>query len=128
MEAFFQSNPGMHSRIAHHSDFPDYSLDELMAIADLMLRQQQYGFDDDARAAFREYLGLRVQQPHFANARSVRNALDRIKLRHASRLVYGGGLVEREELARIAADDVRRSRVFQGVPASGATGVAKWGE
>ena len=117
METFFQSNPGLHSRIAHHIDFPDYSVAELMAIADLMLRRQDYTFDDEARAAFRHYLELRVQQPHFGNARSVRNALDRIKLRHASRLVAGGGIVSPAELSRIAADDVRRSRVFQ--PAAG---------
>ncbi len=112
MNTFFQSNPGMHSRVAHHIDFPDYTLDELMAIAELMLRRQQYAFDDEARAAFRAYLELRAGQPHFANARSVRNALDRIKLRQASRLVARGGRVAVDELARIDADDVRRSRVF----------------
>lgn len=114
MDTFFQSNPGFHSRIAHHIHFPDYSLDELTQIAELMVRQQMYAFDDESRAAFREYLELRVQQPHFANARSVRNALDRIKLRQANRLIHAGGSIPAEELARIDAADVRASRVFRG--------------
>ena len=112
MESFFQSNPGIHSRTAHHIDFPDFSLDELAAIGELMLDRQQYAFDDAARLAFREYLERRIRQPHFANARSVRNAIDRAKLRQASRLVQGGGVVSREELARIDAADIRQSRVF----------------
>ena len=118
MATFFQANPGFHSRIAHHIDFPDYSLEELIEIADLMVRQQNYTFDGASRQAFGEYLALRMTQPHFANARSVRNALDRIKLRQANRLVNGGGLVSKEELMRIDAADVRRSRVFQGGAAS----------
>ncbi|MBK9943760.1 MAG: CbbX protein [Kouleothrix sp.] len=114
MDVFFQSNPGFRSRIAHHIDFPDYSLDELIAIADLMIRQQMYHFDDESYQAFSEYLALRMQQPYFANARSVRNALDRIKLRQASRLMTQGGTIAKEELARIDTADIRQSRVFQG--------------
>jgi probable Rubsico expression protein CbbX len=114
MATFFQANPGFHSRIAHHIDFPDYALDELMAIAELMVRQQNYAFDAAAAQAFHEYLALRMQQPHFANARSVRNALDRIKLRQANRLLRVGGVVNREELMRIDAADIRQSRVFSG--------------
>jgi probable Rubsico expression protein CbbX len=114
MDTFFQSNPGFHSRIAHHIDFPDYSLDELVQIAELMVGQQMYAFDDGSRQAFREYLELRVLQPHFANARSVRNALDRVKLRQANRLIHAGGSISASELARIDAKDVRASRVFRG--------------
>jgi len=114
MDIFFQSNPGFRSRIAHHIEFPDYTLDELMAIAELILRRQMYSFDAESRNVFAEYLTLRVQQPHFANARSVRNAIDRAKLRQAGRLIRQGGVVPREELARIDADDIRQSRVFQG--------------
>ena len=114
MDVFFQSNPGFRSRIAHHIDFPDYTLHELMQIGELMLRQQMYTFDDESRRAFAEYLALRVQQPHFANARSVRNAIDRAKLRQASRLIRQGGVVSRDDLARVAAEDIRQSRVFQG--------------
>ena len=113
MDTFFQSNPGFHSRVGHHLDFPDYTLEELMAIAELMVRKQHYEFDGDSRAAFREYLVLRTRQPHFANARSVRNALDRIKLRQANRLIARGGMVSREDLARLDAVDVRASRVFE---------------
>jgi probable Rubsico expression protein CbbX len=112
METFFQSNPGFHSRIAHHLDFPDYTLEELMAIAELMVSEQQYEFDEESRSVFREYVERRMQQPHFANARSVRNAIDRAKLRQANRLVTHEGILPREELARLDADDIRRSRVF----------------
>ena len=114
MENFFHHNPGFRSRVAHHIGFPDYTLDELTAIAELMLRQQNYAFDAESRQAFVEYLELRIQQPLFANARSVRNAIDRIKLRQATRLVSQGGCISKEQLVRIAAVDVRQSRVFQG--------------
>jgi len=114
METFFQYNPGFRSRVAHQINFPDYTLEELTAIAELMLRQQNYAFDAESRQAFVEYLALRTKQPHFANARSVRNAIDRIKLRQASRLVGQGGCIAKEELVRIADIDVRQSRVFHG--------------
>src|ERR1700678_1901333 len=114
MATFFQYNPGFRSRVAHHISFPNYTLGELTTIAEVMLRQQNYNFDDESRQAFIEYLKLRIGQPQFANAPSVRNAIDRIRLRQASRLVYEGGRIGKEELARIAAVDVRQSRVLQG--------------
>ena len=114
MDTFFQANPGFHSRIGHHLHFPDYSLEELMAIAELMVQQQIYNFDDGSRQAFWEYLQHRMEQPHFSNARSVRNALDRIKLRQANRLVERGGQVAPDELTRIDENDIRQSRVFRG--------------
>jgi len=114
MEKFFQYNPGFRSRIAHHISFSDYTIEELIAICELMLAEQNYVFDEEARQAFREYLELRIKQPHFSNARSVRNAIDRIKLRQANRLVNRGGCVSKDELLRIAASDIRQSRVFQG--------------
>src|SRR5271166_4550864 len=114
METFFQYNPGFHSRIAHHIDFPDYTPEELLAIAELMVGNQGYAFDEKSRQAFAEYLQLRIKQPHFANARSVRNAIDRIKLRQANRLVRAGGSIPKAELIRIDAEDIRQSRVFQG--------------
>jgi probable Rubsico expression protein CbbX len=117
MDTFYQANQGFRSRVAHHIDFPDYTLDELMAIAELMVRKQQYVLDDEARETFRQYLARRMTQPHFANARSVRNAIDRIKLRQANRLVKQGGRVPRAELARIDASDIRQSRVFDDGPA-----------
>jgi probable Rubsico expression protein CbbX len=113
MDTFFRSNPGMSSRIAHHVDFPDYTAQELLAIADLMLAGMQYTLSPAARDALSEYIALRRQQPHFANARSVRNALDRARLRQANRLFAGGSPVGREQLMTIDADDIRRSRVFR---------------
>jgi probable Rubsico expression protein CbbX len=113
METFFQSNPGFRSRIAHHLHFPDYTMEELMTITDLMMERQMYGFDGESRKVFADYLRRRIDQPHFANARSVRNAIDRIKLRQADRLVRQGGRVPREELLRIDAADILQSRVFE---------------
>jgi probable Rubsico expression protein CbbX len=112
MDTFFRSNPGFSSRIAHHIDFPDYDDAELATIAQLMLAQQDYRFDDEARSAFREYVALRRTQPHFANARSVRNALDRARLRQANRLFAAGTAVSGDDLSTITAADLRASRVF----------------
>ena len=115
MAKFFECNPGFSSRIAHHIDFPDYSGQELMQIADLMLERIGYRFDAGARAAFDRYLNARMNQPHFANARSVRNALDRARLRHASRLFGQIAGADRETLSTISAQDILASRVLQGV-------------
>lgn len=113
MARFFASNPGMASRIAHHIDFPDYAETELFAIAGLMLERMQYRLSDAAAQALREYIALRKAQPHFANARSVRNALDRARLRQASRLFERRGApLAAGELMTIEAADIRASRVF----------------
>jgi probable Rubsico expression protein CbbX len=113
MERFFQSNPGLSSRIAHHIDFPDYDEDELFAIANLMLDGMQYHLSGAAAQAMREYIPLRRTQPHFANARSIRNALDRARLRQAKRLFEARGApLTREALMTIEAEDIRASRVF----------------
>jgi len=114
MDQFFESNPGMSSRIAHHIDFPDYGVDELAQIAELMLETMQYRFDDEARRVFTDYLERRMAQPHFANARSVRNALDRARLRHASRLMQEpASLVDDLSLTTIVPRDLLASRVFE---------------
>jgi probable Rubsico expression protein CbbX len=112
MDSFFTSNPGMASRIAHHIDFPDFTLDELARIADLMVARESHGLSPAARQAFREYLALRMAQPRFANARSVRNAIDRMRLRQANRLVAAGALVGRDDLIRLEPADITVSRVF----------------
>jgi probable Rubsico expression protein CbbX len=112
METFFASNPGMSSRIAHHLDFPDYTLDELAAIAALMLDGQRYRLSAEAEPVFRDYLGLRMTQPRFANARSVRNALERARLRQANRLMAATGPVTRDDLMRLDPEDFLASRVF----------------
>ena len=114
MDTFFQSNPGMSSRIAHHIDFPDYSVDELLRISLKMLEQQHYRFDAGTEAVMRAYLERRIAQPHFANARSVRNALDRARLRQASRLFADRDRVlGADDLSTITAADLQASRVFQ---------------
>ncbi|EIJ41559.1 putative Rubsico expression protein CbbX [Beggiatoa alba B18LD] len=113
MEQFFHSNPGMSSRIAHHIDFPDYSVDELVQIAKLMLTQQQYAFSPEAEQVFAEYVKLRMLQPHFANARSVRNALDRARLRQANRLFASSGKqLTKKDLVTLQPEDFSSSRVF----------------
>ena len=113
MDRFFQSNPGMSSRVAHHLSFPDYADDELLLIAERLLAQQAYRFGPGAREAFAHYLALRRRQPHFANARSVRNALDRARLRQASRLFEQREReFDRDTLSLIAAGDIRASRLF----------------
>ena len=112
MDTFFQSNPGMGSRVAHHIDFPDYGLEELLAIGGLMLAAQGYRFTPAAEELFAEYLRRRMAQPRFANARSVRNALERARLRQADRLVSGTGVVGIDELQSIEAADLAGSRVL----------------
>jgi probable Rubsico expression protein CbbX len=112
METFFSSNPGISSRIAHHLDFPDYSIDELLAIAQIMLAEQMYRFSPEALQAFAEYLKRRMLLPRFSNARSVRNAIDRARLRQANRLFAKGGRISKLDLMTIEAEDVLASRVF----------------
>ena len=112
METFFSSNPGFSSRIAHHLDFPDYSLEELLAIAQLILAEQMYRFSPEALSAFEAYLQRRMQMPRFSNARSVRNAIDRARLRQANRLFAKGGKISKTDLMTIEAEDILASRVF----------------
>jgi probable Rubsico expression protein CbbX len=114
MDAFFASNPGMASRVTHHVDFPDYTPDELMEIAQRMLERQDYRLSPAAEQAFREYLERRIQMPRFAHGRSTRNAIDRARLRHASRLVAGDTTPGRDELMTIEADDIYASSIFEG--------------
>ena len=114
MDKFFMSNPGMRSRIAHHIDFPDYEPEELLSIAKLMLAQQNYRFSPDAEKAFEKYIELRMKLPHFANARSVRNALDRARLRQANRLfAKRAGKLSKDDLITLEAEDILASRVFK---------------
>jgi probable Rubsico expression protein CbbX len=116
MNTFFQSNPGMSSRIAHHIDFPDYQDAELLEIAKAMVDQMGYDLDAQAASALADYISLRKQQPHFANARSIRNALDRARLRQANRVfemaMAGGHPFGADLLSPISEADIRASRVF----------------
>ncbi len=112
MDSFFSSNPGMSSRIAHHIDFPDYDTGELEAIGRLMIAREGYELAPETEQVFRDYLERRRTQPRFANARSVRNAIERARLRHAGRLVATGGEVTRRDLTTLRPDDFLASRVF----------------
>jgi probable Rubsico expression protein CbbX len=113
MDQFFSSNPGMASRVTHHVDFPDYTPDELMEIAQRMLERQDYRLSPEAEHAFREYLDRRIRMPRFAHGRSTRNAIDRARLRHASRLVAGDKTPGHDELMTIEADDIYASSIFR---------------
>ena len=114
MDTFFQSNPGFRSRIAHHLDFPDYSIEELFSISKLMLAEQNYRLSEEAAAAINEYIDLRMKLPQFANARSLRNALDRARLRQANRLFKSSAnrKYSKLDLMTIEAEDIYASRVF----------------
>jgi probable Rubsico expression protein CbbX len=113
MDLFYESNPGLSSRIANHVDFPDYSANELVTIARMMLEEQQYQFTPDAEVAFLEYIEKRSQQPLFANARSVRNALDRSRMRQANRnFETADRVLTKSDLVTITADDIKKSRIF----------------
>lgn len=117
MNTFFQSNPGMSSRIAHHIDFPDYEDGELFEISQKMLLEMKYQMSDEAKKIMVEYIHLRKQQPHFANARSIRNALDRARLRQANRIFataskFQDTPVDINSLSTIDAEDLSSSRIF----------------
>ncbi|WP_051334109.1 CbbX protein [Mesorhizobium sp. WSM3224] len=120
MDRFFESNPGFRSRVAHHIDFPDYSDDELLRIAEQMLEKQNYLLDTKATAAMADYIARRRAQPHFANARSIRNALDRARLRQANRLFESAkGPLDAKALSTVSAEDITASRVFALKPGEG---------
>lgn len=114
MERFFTANPGFRSRVAHHVDFPDYSAAELDAIGARILDTMNYRMSREAEEAFKRYIELRMQQPHFANGRSIRNALDRARLRQANRLFNSDRPVTADDLVTLAAEDILASRVFSG--------------
>jgi len=115
MDIFYQSNPGLSSRVANHIDFPNYSCQELFAIAQLILAAENYRFSDDAKSVFADYIIRRMQLPFFANARSIRNAIDRARMRQANRLFNGmGSRLNKQDLMTIEAEDITASRVFQG--------------
>ena len=114
MDRFFHSNPGFRSRVAHHIDFPDYTDDNLLAIAEKMLAALSYKLSAEARRALADYIPIRRGQPHFANARSIRNALDRARLRQANRCFAAGDTdLTLDQLVTIEPEDIRQSRVFQ---------------
>ncbi|MDC3093170.1 CbbX protein, partial [Paracoccaceae bacterium] len=111
MDKFFESNPGFRSRIAHHIDFPDYSNNELLEIAEVMVASMNYQFNKESKKAMAEYIKIRKKQPHFANARSIRNAIDRARLRQANRVFNNSeGPIGASFLSQIEDIDIRQSR------------------
>ena len=115
MDKFFESNPGFRSRIAHHIEFPDYSNNELLEIAEVMVASMNYKFNEESKRAMAEYIKIRKKQPHFANARSIRNAIDRARLRQANRVFNNSeGPIGAGFLSQIEDVDIRQSRVFSG--------------
>ena len=113
MDTFYESNPGLSSRIANHVDFPDYEPDELLIIGQTLLEEQQYQLTNEAKDVFLEYIKLRMEQPLFANARSVKNALDRARMRQANRIFESSDrTLTKADLTTIQAEDIRGSRLF----------------
>ena len=113
MDRFYESNPGLSSRITNHIDFPDYSVEELLTIAKMMLEEQQYQLTPQAEIALTDYITRRKQKPLFANARSIKNALDRARMRQANRIFDSRGQVlTKKELVNLEADDILQSTIF----------------
>lgn len=113
MDKFYESNPGLSSRVTNHVDFPDYTAEELLQIAKLMLEEQQYKFANDADQVLLDYANRRMQQPHFANARSIRNAIDRARMRQANRIFSSGDkILTKADLTTIQSEDILKSRLF----------------
>ena len=120
MDVFSESNPGLASRIANHVHFPDYTADELLTIAKMMLEEQQYKLTVEAESIFLDYIKLRKEEPMFANARSVKNALDRARMRQANRIFETNPTqgITKAELVTLVPSDILQSRLFKGVSGS----------
>lgn len=113
MDKFYESNPGLSSRIANHIDFPDYSVDELLQISKLMLQDEQYQLTGDGEESLRTYIEKRMEKPLFANARSIRNALDRARMRQANRIFdTRGQILTKKELVNLQSEDFLQSSIF----------------
>lgn len=108
METFIHSNPGLQSRFNKFIEFPDYTVDELLAIFDLNCRKYEYVPDPEAREQVKTLLMLRkAQMPqNFANAREVRNLFETIITNQARRIA----VLEhptKEEMQKIILEDLR---------------------
>ena len=113
MNKFYESNPGLSSRVTNHVDFPDYTPQELLKIAKLMLEDQQYRFAEKADTVLLDYAKKRMRQPHFANARSIRNAIDRARMRQANRIFSSRDkMLTKADLVTIEPEDILKSRLF----------------
>ena len=113
MDSFYESNPGLSSRVANHIDFPNYTPDELIQIAHLILAEQQYRMTDEAESILRDYIEKRCKLPLFANARTVANAIDTARMRHANRMFNSGdAILTKSDLVTIEAQDIKESSLF----------------
>jgi len=114
MDVFYESNPGLASRIANHVHFPDYSPVELLSIAKMMLEEQQYKLTPEAENILLDYIQIRMEQPLFANARSVKNALDRARMRQANRIFETSAdlVLTKTDLVTLLPEDLLKSRLF----------------
>lgn len=113
MDKFYESNPGLSSRVTNHVNFPDYTPEELLQIAKLMIQEQQYRFAPNVDEVLLDYTTRRMQQPHFANARSIRNAIDRARMRQANRIFASGNkILTKADLVTIHPEDILKSRLF----------------
>jgi probable Rubsico expression protein CbbX len=114
MDSFYESNPGLSSRVANHIDFPDYTPNELIQIGKMILEEQQYRLTDAAEAALLEYITKRAEMPLFANARTISNAIDTARMKHANRMFNSGGsILTKSDLVTIEVEDVRGSGLFE---------------
>ena len=113
MDSFYESNPGLSSRVANHIDFPDYTPAELIQIGRMILEEQQYRMTPDAEQLLLEYLTKRMELPLFANARTVTNAIDAARMRHANQMFNSGDTVlTKSDLVTIEVDDIRLSSLL----------------
>jgi len=111
MDRFFSFIPGMSSRIGNHIEFPNYEPEELLQIAKVMCRDLEYNISPDAEPVFFEYIKKRMSMAYFSNARTVRNAVDRARMRAAIRLFNTAtqpghnGMVSKEDLMTLEKGD-----------------------
>ena len=116
MDSFYESNPGLSSRVANHIDFPDYTPEELLQIGRLMLEEQQYRMTSDAEELLLAYIDKRKNLPLFANARTIANAIDAARMRHANRMFNSGDkILTKSDLVTLEVEDIRESSLFSEV-------------
>ena len=111
MDAFYSFIPGMNSRIGNHIEFPNYEVEELVEIGKVMCRDLEYNLSDGAYGALKAFMGARMTMPFFANARTVRNAIDLARMSAAIRIFNekmspgSDGMVSEQELMTITGAD-----------------------
>ena len=113
MDSFYESNPGLSSRVANHIDFPNYTPEELIQIGRRTIEEQQYQITESAEAALLQYLETQSKLPLFANARTINNAIDKARMRHANRMFNSGEkILTKSDLVTIEAQDITHKNLF----------------